>query len=75
MVASELGLLVGEAAVTTTGAGSSVGLTEVASRGGLGRKEVEAGEALISRHNWAYFLVPCEHCRVESALMYLCSLT
>lgn len=48
MVASELEMLVGEAVVTTAGAVSSVGLTEVAGRGGLGRREEEAGEALTS---------------------------
>lgn len=44
MVASELGMLVEEAA--TVGTISSVGLTEVAGRGGLGRKGRRGGPSL-----------------------------
>ena len=48
-MASELGTLVGVAAVTTPGV-SSVGLTEAAGRGGLGEKD-EGGEARTRWHD------------------------
>lgn len=44
-MASELGVLVEEAAATTVGAASSVGLTEVAGRGGLRREGTRGGHS------------------------------
>lgn len=67
MVASELGMLVEEAAATTVGAVSSVGLTEVAGRGGLEQKGREAGLALASWHVWAGSPALGEPYKVESS--------
>lgn len=64
MVASELGTLVGVAAVTTPGV-SSVGLTEAAGRGGLGEKD-EGGEAWTCWHDREDSALG-EPCRVEPA--------
>lgn len=61
-MASELGMLVEEAAVTTEGAVSSVGLTEVAGRGGLGRQ---------AWHDWAGSPAPGEPGRGSAALTRL----
>lgn len=67
MVASELGMLVEEAVATTVGAVSSVGLTEVAGRGGLEQKGQEAGLALASWHVWAGSPALGEPYKVESS--------
>lgn len=52
VVVSELGMLVEEAAATV-GAVSSVELTEVAGRGGLGRGGTEVSPALAPWYDWA----------------------